>query len=79
MAWGRPVVSTSKGAEGIDVRDGRDLLIADDAQAFATATSRLVNDGALVARLTASGRQVAERHDWQMIAPAFADLVLGVR
>ena len=33
MALGTPVVSTSKGAEGLDVTDGENILIADDAAA----------------------------------------------
>ena len=35
MAMGTPVVSTSKGAEGLDVRHGEHLLIADDGPGFA--------------------------------------------
>ena len=31
MAMGKAVVSTSIGAEGLDVKSGRDLILADDA------------------------------------------------
>ena len=37
MAMGIPVVSTSLGAEGIDVTDGSDIMIADDPEIFAEA------------------------------------------
>ena len=37
-----PVVSTTLGAEGLDVRDGVHLLLADDPDAFAAATVRLL-------------------------------------
>ena len=37
-----PVVSTSLGAEGLDVEDGVHLLIADDPEQFAAAVVRLL-------------------------------------
>ncbi|MBS1816720.1 MAG: glycosyltransferase [Acidobacteria bacterium] len=40
----RPVVSTSIGCEGLDVRDGEHLLVADTAPAFADAVARLLSD-----------------------------------
>ena len=66
--WGVPVVSTTIGAEGIDCRDGRDLLIADDAPALADAVVRLWDDPALAARLAAGGRTTILRaYDWRTI------------
>ncbi len=50
-----PVVSTSKGCEGLGVTDGQELLIADDPKAFADACSRLLNDQSLAQRLTQNG------------------------
>ncbi len=46
-----PVVSTTLGAEGLDVEDGVHLLLADDPEAFAAATVRLVGDAALRTRI----------------------------
>jgi len=46
-----PVVSTTLGAEGLDVRDGEHLLLADDAPALAQACARLLTDVALRASL----------------------------
>lgn len=67
MALGTPVVATSKGAEGLDVTPGRDLLIADDPEAFAAAVVRVLEDATLRAALSAAGpRRVAERYDWQI-------------
>ena len=45
-AWGAgtPVVSTTFGAEGSDARDGENILLADDPQAFADSVLRLLND-----------------------------------
>jgi glycosyltransferase involved in cell wall biosynthesis len=52
-----PVVSTSIGAEGLDVDDGVHLLLADSAGELARACARLLTDTALRARL------VEQAHD----------------
>lgn len=48
---GTPLVSTALGAEGLPVKDGEHLLIADDAASFADAIVRLLRDHALAERL----------------------------
>jgi glycosyltransferase involved in cell wall biosynthesis len=73
-AWARglPVVSTTIGAEGLDVRDGENLLLADTPANFARAINRVLADPALAARLAAAGRQtVLACYDWQAIYPAW--------
>jgi polysaccharide biosynthesis protein PslH len=61
FAHGTPVVSTTVGCEGLGLRDGRDLLIADDPAAFATACERIVREPALRDTLAAGGtRAVTE-------------------
>jgi len=66
--WGLPVVSTPIGAEGIEVRDGENILIADGAEAFARATVRVLRDGGLNAQLRAAGRAwVEEKYAWQAV------------
>ncbi len=47
MAHGLPVVATSAAVEGMHLRDGFDVLVADDAQGFAQATLRLHGDAVL--------------------------------
>jgi len=61
-AWaaGRAVVSTTLGGEGLGARDGEHLLLADDAEHFAAAVLRLLNDGALRKRLGDAGRALYE-------------------
>lgn len=59
-ACGVPVVSTTLGAEGLPVADGRELLLADDPQAFAEAIVRVVQDPALGARLASACRQMVQ-------------------
>lgn len=68
LASGKAIVSTSLGCEGIEVRHGEHLLIADGAEAFATSVIRLLEDEPLRARLGAAARQLAERlYAWPVI------------
>jgi glycosyltransferase involved in cell wall biosynthesis len=70
LARGIPVVSTTIGAEGIDVTPGEHLLIADEPAAFAAAVARLLHDRALADRLALAGRQHAlQRYDWRAVCP----------
>ncbi|MGH8038490.1 MAG: glycosyltransferase [Stenotrophomonas sp.] len=61
MAHGQPVVATTCAVEGMHLRDGEDVLVADDADAFADGVVRLYRDEALWQRLSAAGlRNVAD-------------------
>lgn len=69
MAMGRPVVSTTIGAEGLEVEDGRELLVADGPEAFAAAVRRVLADEPLARSLGAAGRALVERrYGWPAIA-----------
>ena len=79
MALGVPVVSTRKGAEGLDARHGEHLLLADDAPTFAQHVLTLLKEPALGARLSAQARQLVEQHyDWSSIGQRFLGLVEDV-
>ena len=70
LARGVAVVTTTRGAEGIDVRNEEHLLIADEPEAFAVAVARLLNDPALRRRLADNGRRLVEqKYDWQVALP----------
>jgi len=58
FAYGVPVVATSIGAEGLDVRDGVHLEIADDPTGLAERCLRLLDDPAARARLATAARQL---------------------
>lgn len=75
MAMGKAVVSTSVGAEGLDVHDGEDILLADDAKTFADCLIRLLVDPQLRQRLGTAATQVAAQHDWPSVAGRFADVL----
>jgi glycosyltransferase involved in cell wall biosynthesis len=63
-----PIVSTSVGCEGIDVVDGESILVADEPQAFADATVRLLRDRQLRRSLVDRGYElVRSRYDWSVV------------
>jgi polysaccharide biosynthesis protein PslH len=74
FAAGVPVVSTSIGAEGLEVVPGKHLLIADGDEAFADACVDLLADAPLRQRLAAEGRKLArQRYDWSSISPSIEE------
>ena len=76
MALARPVVATRIGAEGLDVADQRDLLLADDPTAFADAVVQLLSDPAMAADLGRRGRARAEQlYGWDACAAPLEQLV----
>jgi glycosyltransferase involved in cell wall biosynthesis len=76
MAIGTPVVSTSKGAEGLDAVPSKHLLIADSPQAFAEQVIKVLKDNALHGRLSAHARRfVRAKYDWDIVMPRFMNLV----
>lgn len=74
MAMEKPVISTTVGAEGLPVRDGEDLLIADTPRAFADAVVRVLRDERLARALgERSAATVRERFSWDKVASVFAE------
>jgi polysaccharide biosynthesis protein PslH len=72
LAMEAPVVSTTVGAEGLPVRDGAELLLADEPAAFADAVVRLLRDRPLAEALAARGAAlVRKRYGWAAAAEAF--------
>lgn len=69
MASGKAIVSTTLGAEGLDVAHGEHLLLADSAGAFARAAADLVRDPARRAALGREARRLVEtRYSWDLQA-----------
>ena len=68
LAMGKAIVSTSVGAEGLDLKDGEEIFIADEPKAFADAVTRLLTDSALRRRIGENGRtRVEQDYDWRSI------------
>jgi glycosyltransferase involved in cell wall biosynthesis len=70
LAMGKPVVSTTLGAEGFPVAHDRELLLADEPGEFAQAVVALLDEPTRGAELGQAGRAfVEERYDWRVIVP----------
>ena len=78
MAMARPVVASPQAFEGIDAQAGRDLMVADGAEATAAAVLRLAADGAAAGRMGAAARaRMCERYSWGRQMAQLETLVFG--
>ena len=74
MAMGTPVVSTTIGAQGLDLRHGHDLLLADTPETFVDQTARALSDCALRSHLEQEGmKTVHARLSWPMLGQQLSD------
>ena len=75
MAMEKAIISTSIGAEGLPVRDGAELLLADTPESLAGAVIRVLKDKALAKEL--GGRAAAtvrEKFGWERVAERFGNI-----
>lgn len=76
LALGTPVVSTTKGAEGLNLRAGEDYLRADSPAAFADATLRLLGNEKMRSELAIAGRnKVHEEYDWSIVGERLSEYI----
>lgn len=78
MAVGKAVVSTSIGAEGLDVQSGRDLILADDANSFAEAVCLLLRDAQCRRGYEQAAAKLAAQYDWSNIERLFSKILNDV-
>jgi len=71
MAMGKATVSTTIGAEGLDVEHGRDILLEDTSASFADAIVTLLQDENVRQRYEAAAAATARKYDWSVIAQYF--------
>ncbi len=72
MAMGVPVVSTTVGAEGLDVTDGENILIADTPESFAEASVTLLSNRERTDQLgRAAAQHVREHYSWPCVGQVF--------
>ncbi len=68
MAMKKPIVSTSIGCEGIDVKHGESVLIADRPDEFAGSVVELLSNAALKHRLIQKSCELARsKYEWSVI------------
>lgn len=75
MAMGKAVVSTSVGAEGLDVHPGKDILLEDRPHDFAQRTAMLLTDREVRDRFGKAALETAAQYDWAKIGESFANLL----
>jgi len=75
MAAGKAVVSTSIGAEGLDVHDGRDIVLADDPDSFSDAVLTLLSDHLSRRQYERAAAELAARYDWAVIGDQFGGIL----
>ncbi|MBI4039590.1 glycosyltransferase [Candidatus Daviesbacteria bacterium] len=69
MASRLPVITTSIGIEGLDAKDGREVIIRDDAKLIAQATVELLKDRTKYQQIADSAHLfVAQKYNWSNIA-----------
>jgi len=82
MALGLPTVSTSIGLEGFHARDGIELAVANDPEAFATRVLQLLEDRAAAGAMARAARAYVEgRHTWEAMLQPMVNVIarrLGV-
>jgi sugar transferase (PEP-CTERM/EpsH1 system associated) len=74
MAAGVPVASTARGAEGLHVTDGQNILLADSNDELARAIISLLGEPDLRAQIISGGRElVTNRYDWSTLGSKLFD------
>jgi glycosyltransferase involved in cell wall biosynthesis len=67
MAMGKAIVSTSVGCEGLNVNDGKDILITDNPEDFADKTIELLKNSDKRITLEKNAIELAKTYDWDLI------------
>lgn len=68
MALGKAVVSTPQGAEGIDVKDKENILLARDTVEFVTSVIELMKQNTLAKKIGRNAKKlVEEKYNWEQI------------
>ena len=75
MAMGKATVSTTIGAEGLDVQHGRDILLEDSPAGFASAIVTLLRDEPVRRRYEAAAAATARKYDWSVITGQFVEVL----
>ena len=65
---GRAVVSTTIGAEGLPIKDGHDIVLADDPAPFAAAVVRLLRNVRERRALEQAALRTVEDYAWPVVA-----------
>jgi glycosyltransferase involved in cell wall biosynthesis len=76
MALGIPVVSTTKGAEGIDVETGNHILLADNPETMSNAVLELLSNSIYYQHIRLNARRLVEnKYSWSGSGLQFKDFL----
>ena len=76
-AYGKVIVSTQVGAEGLDLRDGEEIILRDGARAFAEACIDLLKDLSRCRAMGLAARKAVEpRYDRRHIVSRIKDTIM---
>jgi polysaccharide biosynthesis protein PslH len=78
MATAKAVVSTTVGAEGLDVHQGQDIVLSDKPKEFAESVVRLMKDEQARVRLGNAAAALVSYYGWPVIAAKFAEILESV-
>lgn len=80
LAAGTPVISTTIGAEGLEVRDGETVALADAPEEFARRCLEYAGDPGLRRRMSLAGLElVTSKYSWAHAARAFEQILEQAR
>lgn len=80
MAQAKPVVTTTIGAEGIEARDGEEIIIADSPREFAEKTIHLVQHPQEAQQIGLRARKVIEeKYAWSVLEEKIKDIYADVK
>jgi glycosyltransferase involved in cell wall biosynthesis len=76
MALGIPVVSTTKGTEGIEVESGNQILLADDPETMSNAVLKLISNSTYYQYIRFNARHLVEKkYSWSGSGILFKDFI----
>jgi glycosyltransferase involved in cell wall biosynthesis len=78
MAAGKALVSTTVGAEGLDVHHGQDILLSDAPDKFAESVVTLLQDVGSRGRLERAAAELAANYGWPLVGAEFGKILQGV-
>lgn len=75
MTAGVPVVATSVGAGGIEIENGKNILIADTPEELTKATVKLIKDHKFYLHIMEDAKKlIKEKYDWAVFADKLSDI-----
>jgi hypothetical protein len=79
MAMGKPIVATPLSIDGLDVADGREVLLAREPRAFADQVARLLADAAERRRLGDNGlARVRSKYSWRAMGESLENALRSI-